>query len=66
MEEKLQKLESENARLTEALCAIAEHQREIDKLLDGVKDIIEKQEDAQNAPVTDEAVVNLLKKYSRL
>ena len=66
MDEKLQQLESENARLREALCAVAEHQKEIDRILDGVKDIIESRNEAQHAPVTDEAVKNLLKKYSRL
>ncbi len=66
MEEKLSKLEAENARLCEALRAVADHQKEIDKILEGVKDIIESREAAKHAPVTDEAVINLLKKYSRL
>lgn len=59
-------LASENARLREALKKIAEHQAQIQKILDGVSDLLRANEQTDSAPVTDEDVKELLKKYSRL
>lgn len=59
-------LASENARLREALKKIAEHQAQIQKILDGVSDLLRANEQTEAAPVTDEDVKELLKKYSRL
>ena len=59
-------LTSENARLREALKKIAEHQAQIQKILDGVSDLLRANEQTESAPVTDEDVKELLKKYSRL
>ncbi|WP_316608165.1 hypothetical protein [uncultured Ruminococcus sp.] len=59
-------LASENARLREALKKIAEHQAQIQKILDGVSDLLRTNEQTESAPVTDEDVKELLKKYSRL
>ncbi|MBQ6335595.1 MAG: hypothetical protein IJI50_00025 [Ruminococcus sp.] len=59
-------LASENARLREALKKIAEHQAQIQKILDGVSDLLRANEQTESAPVTDEDVKELLKKYSRL
>ena len=59
-------LASENARLREALKKIAEHQAQIQKILDGVSDLLKTEEQTESAPVTDEDVKELLKKYSRL
>ena len=59
-------LASENARLSEALKKIAEHQAQIQKILDGVSDLLRTNEQTESAPVTDEDVKELLKKYSRL
>ena len=57
-------LASENARLREALKKIAEHQAQIQKILDGVSDLLRANEQTESAPVTDEDVKELLKKYS--
>ncbi len=59
-------LMSENARLREALRKISEHHTEIQKLLDGISDLIVTNEPTESAPVTEEDVKQLLKKYSRL
>ena len=59
-------LASENARLRDALKKIAEHQAQIQKILDGVSDLLRANEQTESAPVTDEDVKELLKKYSRL
>ena len=59
-------LASENARLREALKKIAEHQAQIQKILDDVSDLLRANEQTESAPVTDEDVKELLKKYSRL
>ena len=59
-------LASENARLREALKKIAEHQAQIQKILEGVSDLLKTEEQTESAPVTDEDVKELLKKYSRL
>ena len=45
---------------------IAEHQAQIQKILDGVSDLLRANEQTESAPVTDEDVKELLKKYSRL
>ena len=65
-EKKLQQLESENNRLREALRAVMAHNAEITRQMEQIKDILEEADTAEKAPVTDEAVKNLLKKYSRL
>ena len=59
-------LASENARLLGALRKIKEHNDEIQKILDEVSDLLVTNEQTQAAPVTDEDVKQLLKKYSRL
>lgn len=59
-------LASENARLRSALRKIKEHHAEIQKILDEVSDLLVTNEQTNNAPVTDEDVKQLLKKYSRL
>ncbi len=64
MEDK--KLASENARLLGALRKIKEHNEEIKKILDEVSDLLVTNEQTESAPVTDEDVKQLLKKYSRL
>ncbi len=57
----------ENQRLREALRQIRTKQEEIRQILDGVSDLLAADEEAaENTPVTDEDVKNLLKKYSRL
>lgn len=60
------KLASENARLLGALRKIKEHNDEIKKILDEVSDLLVTNEQTESAPVTDEDVKQLLKKYSRL
>ena len=60
------KLASENARLLSALRKIKEHNDEIKKILDEVSDLLVTNEQTESAPVTDEDVKQLLKKYSRL
>ena len=60
------KLASENARLLGALRKIKEHNEEIKKILDEVSDLLVTDEQTESAPVTDEDVKQLLKKYSRL
>ena len=60
------KLASENARLLGALRKIKEHNDEIQKILDEVSDLLATNEQTESAPVTDEDVKELLKKYSRL
>ena len=60
------KLASENARLLGALRKIKEHNEEIKKILDEVSDLLVTNEQTESAPVTDEDVKQLLKKYSRL
>lgn len=60
------KLASENARLLSALRKIKEHNEEIKKILDEVSDLLVTNEQTESAPVTDEDVKQLLKKYSRL
>ncbi len=59
-------IEKENARLREALKAIAKAQEEIQKALDGVSDLLREEEKSESVPVTDDDVKALLKKYSRL
>ncbi|WP_405340260.1 hypothetical protein [Ruminococcus sp.] len=59
-------LASENARLLGALRKIKEHNDEIQKILDEVSDLLATNEQTESAPVTDEDVKELLKKYSRL
>lgn len=66
MEEKLRRLEEDNRRLCEALRQIAEHSAEITRLTESVRDILDRDAVAPDAPVTDETVKNLLKKYSRI
>ncbi|MEE3491561.1 hypothetical protein [Ruminococcus sp.] len=60
------KLASENARLLGALRKIKEHNDAIKKILDEVSDLLVTNEQTESAPVTDEDVKQLLKKYSRL
>lgn len=60
------KLASENARLLGALRKIKKHNEEIKKILDEVSDLLVTNEQTESAPVTDEDVKQLLKKYSRL
>ena len=60
------KLANENARLLGALRKIKEHNEEIKKILDEVSDLLATNEQTESAPVTDEDVKQLLKKYSRL
>lgn len=59
-------LASENARLLGALRKIKEHNDEIQKILNEVSDLLATNEQTESAPVTDEDVKELLKKYSRL
>ena len=60
------KLASENARLLGALRKIKEHNDEIQRILNEVSDLLATNEQTESAPVTDEDVKELLKKYSRL
>ena len=66
MADNQQTAEHENIRLREALRKIREHQAEIQRILSEVDDLLKTGEEAENTPVTDEDVKNLLKKYSRL
>ena len=66
MEDKIKQLESENARLRDALKKITEHCEAVMRVTDEIKDILDKDNTAADVPVTDEDVKNLLKKYSRL
>ena len=66
MEEKTRDLATENARMCEALNKIAEHHAQIQKILDDVSDLLVDEEHDETAPVTEEDVKQLLKKYSRL
>lgn len=66
MEEKIKQLESENARLRDALKKITEHCETALRVTEEIKDLLEKDKAAEDAHVTDEDVKNLLKKYSRL
>ena len=56
-------LEAENDRLKRAVRDISSHMEEIQKILDGLSDIITEEDDKH---VTDEDVIKLLKKYSSL
>ncbi len=66
MEENYQELLRENNRMRETLRKIAEHQSEIQRLLGEIDDLLKTEEPTEIAPVTDEDVKQLLKKYSRL
>ena len=67
MEEKIRQLEEENRRMTKALREIAYHHEEIQSLRDGVMDLLEEPKDyGEKVHVTDDDVISLLKKYSRL
>jgi hypothetical protein len=66
MDDNKKALASENASLREALKKIAQHQAEIQKILDGVSDLLAEDEQTESAPVTEKDVKELLKKYSRL
>ena len=66
MEDKIKQLESENARLRDALKKITEHCEAVMRVTDEIKDILDKDNTAADVPVTDEDVKNLLKKYSKL
>ena len=66
MEDKIKQLESENARLRDALKKITEHCEAVMRVTDEIKDILDKDNTAADVPVTDKDVKNLLKKYSRL
>lgn len=56
-------IEAENDRLKEAVKEISYHMDEIQKILDGLDDILI-EEDGKH--VKEEDVINLLKKYSSL
>lgn len=66
MDENNKNLASDNARLREALKKITEHNAQIQKILDGVSDLLADEEHGEAAHVTEEDVKQLLKKYSRL
>lgn len=68
MDEKkeLETLRHDKQRLCEALREIAKKLDEINGILDGVSDLTVVKEPERHAPVTDEEVKNLLKKYSRI
>lgn len=66
MEDKIKQLDSENARLRDALKKITEHCEAVMRVTDEIKDILDKDNTAADVPVTDEDVKNLLKNYSRL
>lgn len=56
----------DNRRLCEALREINKKMDEINEILNGVKDLTTVSEPESDAPVTEEDVKSLLKKYSRL
>ena len=56
-------LEAENDRLRKAVKEMSVHMEEIQKILDGLSDILTEEEDKH---VTEEDVKKLLKKYSTL
>ena len=62
----LEQLEQENERMKQALKDITAYQAEIQNVLDEVQDLLYEEEHAPNAPVTEDDVISLLKKYSRL
>ena len=66
MDEKIKQLEYDNERLKKALHEISVHQAEIQKQLDGIKELLYAEEPTETAAVTEEDVKSLLKKYSRL
>ena len=66
MEDKIKQIDSENARLRDALKKITEHCEAVMRVTDEIKDILDKDNTAADVPVTDKDVKNLLKKYSRL
>lgn len=63
MEDKIKRLEEENARLREALDRIREHLQAIDHIMLGLSEVDKTHMYSQ---FTDDDVKNLLKKYSRL
>ena len=63
MEDKIKRLEEENARLREALDRIREHLQAIDHIMQGLSEVDKTHMDSQ---FTDDDVKYLLKKYSRL
>ena len=63
MEKEINKLQSDNERLEEALRKAKEQLSELLKTIDGVSDLLE---DKNEGHVTDDDVRNLLKKYSGL
>lgn len=66
MDEMMLQLEQENERMKNALKEIAAYQAEIQDQLDEISDLLYEDEADENAPVTEEDVKSLLKKYSRL
>ncbi len=62
----LEQLEQENERMKQALKDITAYQSEIQNVLDEVQDLLYEEEHIENAPVTEDDVISLLKKYSRL
>ncbi len=68
MDEKkeLEALRHDNQRLCEALREITKKIDEINGILKGVGDLTTVREPQRGAPVTEEEVKNLLKKYSKL
>ena len=62
----LEQLEQENERMKQALKDITAYQAEIQNVLDEVQDLLYEEEQNENAPVTEDDVISLLKKYSRL
>ncbi len=62
----LERLKHDNQRLCEALREITKRVEEIDALLKGVRDLTVVSEPEHQAPVTEDDVKSLLKKYSRL
>lgn len=63
MEKTPAQLQAENERLTNALRDISGHMEAIQKTLGEISDLLETRDDA---PITNEDVANLLKKYSAL
>lgn len=68
MDEKkeLEALKHDNHRLCEALREIKKKMDEINGILKDVSDLTTVREQSRSAPVTEEEVKNLLKKYSKL